>query len=115
MVKYICQLCEKEFTHKGNYTKHLNTKTKCTDKKNKKETEEEKEDDEDKEKQCSCCFKNFTTKYKKIAHEKTSKCFSKSEAKGEKDKKYLKLEKEIKELKNEMIIIQQHVGLNKYE
>ena len=116
-----CSICFKEFVNKHSRIRHEKT-TVCSLKIEKAQKEnakikelEEEEDDEDKEKQCSCCFKNFTTKYKKIAHEKTSKCFSKSEAKGEKDKKYLKLEKEIKELKNEMIIIQQHVGLNKYE
>jgi hypothetical protein len=97
MVKYTCQTCEKEFTHKGNYTKHLNAKIKCSESKKKKEYE----DDEDiKENQCACCFKTFSNKYKKITHEKTSKCFSKAEAKGEKDEKYLKLEEKIKELEH---------------
>lgn len=27
MVKYTCEKCEKEFTQKGHYTKHINKKT----------------------------------------------------------------------------------------
>lgn len=29
MVEYICTTCKKKFNHRGNFTKHLNKKTKC--------------------------------------------------------------------------------------
>ena len=90
MVQYTCPKCTKLFTHKGNYTKHLNSMRGC-----------QLKHDEPSElltTQCACCFKTFSNKHNKLKHERTSKCFIKS--KEGNDEKYLKLEEKIRELEH---------------
>ena len=65
MVEYICEICNKKFNHKGNYTSHINRKKPCSvmnidiDKKNLS---------------CNLCFKSFNNISSLYKHYKICKC-----------------------------------------
>jgi len=96
MVNYECNICAKNFNHKGNYEKHLKCAKPC--KKTQPcstqtqpfstQTQQIKPNPtkEYNDMQCCCCLKLFVNKNSRIRHEKTSKCFyEKTKADDEKE------------------------------
>ena len=126
MVKYDCNICAKQFNHKGNYEKHINNAKPCK-KTNPFQSKTNpfqsipnplfpKMDLNNDDTQCCCCLKIFSNKNNRIKHEKTSKCFyEKTKADDEKENMRIKLiEEKNRKLEEKLIELEQMIkqGIN---
>jgi len=99
-VNYVCDICFKNFTLKGNYTQHLQRQKPCNPKITLIEPIVINIIQPINENQCNGCNKLFFNKSSRIRHEKVSKCFTRI-SEIENIKENLRKEKKIEEEKEE--------------
>ena len=79
-VNYQCDICLKNFNHKGTYDRHLQKLKICVKPQQLLTIPEPiltKPVEQLNELQCCCCLKSFVNKNSRLRHETTSKCFLK--------------------------------------
>ena len=86
MDKFICDSCFKVFSHKGHYNTHLRRLTKCGI------TSLPIAMKEPNDLACSGCFKEFSNKYNRVKHERTTSCALKIENMQKENAKIKELE-----------------------
>jgi len=82
MVTYKCDICDKEFNHKGNYDRHKNRKNSC--KNNPLKSIKKKQIKTQKNITCNYCYKNFSRSDSLSKHVK-SRCKIKKNLESNKD------------------------------